>query len=114
MGKFILPNKPATNNPQGENHVDKGFISFDIKRSSYVYRQFNIEWYINQYILVDSLSDDKKWVFETEMIENFMPGGKARWTVVKISENKIETIFDVSFPGKEYNCFGTNRIRKLR
>jgi len=45
-------------------------------------------------------------VFETEMIENFVPGGKARWTIRKISESQIETTFDVSFPDKEFTCFG--------
>lgn len=104
---------PTANKPEGEHHVDKGFISFDKIRNTFVFRQFNNEGYVNQYLLVDSLSTDKKLVFETEIIENFMPGGKARWTVVKISDEEIETIFDVSFPGKEYSCFGTNRIKKV-
>lgn len=104
---------PTADKPKGEHHIDKGFISYDKIRDTYVFRQFNIEGYVNQYILVDSLSDDKKWVFETEIIENFVPGGKTRWTLVKISDLEIETIFDVSFPGKEYACFGTNRMRKV-
>jgi len=49
-------------------------------------------------------------VFETEEIENFVAGGKARWTIKKIADNKIETIFDVSFPNSEYTCFGTNNL----
>lgn len=104
---------PTANKPEGEHHVDKGFISFDKIRNSFVFRQFNNEGYVNQYVLVDSLSTEDKLVFETETIENFMPGGKARWTVVKISDKEIETIFDVSFPGKEYSCFGTNRMKKV-
>ncbi len=103
---------PSADKPEGEHHVDKGFISFDKIRNTFVFRQFNNEGYVNQYLLVDSLSAENKLVFETEIIENFMPGGKARWTVVKISDAEIETIFDVSFPGKDYSCFGTNRMRK--
>lgn len=103
---------PTASKPEGEHHVDKGFISFDKIRNTFVFRQFNNEGYVNQYLLVDSLSTDNKLVFETENIENFMPGGKARWTVVKISDEEIETIFDVLFPGKEYSCFGTNMMRK--
>lgn len=99
---------PTVEKPEGEHHIDKGFISFDKSRNKIVYRQFNSEGYINQYVLNDSLSDTSTLVFETEIIENFVPGGKARLTINKIGDNEIETVFDVSFPGKEYACFGTN------
>lgn len=69
-------------------------------------RQFQVEGYINQYILADSLSNDTMLVFESESIENFVPGGKARWTIKKISDNQIETIFDVAFPNSDYSCMG--------
>jgi len=88
-------------------------ISYDAERNVYVFRQFNIEGYVNQYLLIDSLSTDEKFVFETESIENFPSGGRARWTVIKKGEGKIETVFDVSFPGKEYTCFGTNRLYRI-
>lgn len=104
--------EPTEKNPEGEHHIDKGFISYDKIRKSIVFRQFNIEGYMNQYLLSDSLSNDSLLVFETELIENFLPGGKARWTIKKISETQIETIFDVSFPNKEYSCFGINNLNK--
>ena len=103
---------PTESKPEGETHIDHGFISFDKSRNTIVYRQFNNEGYINRYILVDSLSTDSTLVFETEEIENFVPGGKARWTIRKISENEIETIFDVSLPQRGYTCFGTNRLHR--
>lgn len=99
-------------NPEGEHHIDKGFISFNKNRKAIMFRQFNNEGYINQYILNDSLSNDTTLVFETESIENFMPDGKARWTIKKINDNQIETVFDVSFPGKEFACFGTNVLNR--
>lgn len=99
-------------NPEGEHHIDKGFISFDSSRKSIIFRQFNNEGYVNQYVLNDSISNDSILVFETEIIENFVPDGKARWTIKKISETEIETTFDVSFPNKEYSCFGINRLIK--
>lgn len=104
--------EPTEKNPEGEIHIDKGFISFDKIRKVIVFRQFNIEGYINQYILNDVLSTETTLIFETEIIENFMPGGKARWTINKINENEIETIFDVYFPGKDYTCFGINKLIK--
>lgn len=104
--------EPTEKNPKGEHHIDKGFISYDKSRNTIVFRQFNNEGYINQYILNDSLSNDSILVFETENIENFVPGGKARWTIKKVSENQIETTFDVSFPNKGYTCFGVNVLTK--
>jgi len=103
--------EPTEKNPKGEHHIDKGFMSFDKQRKVIVFRQFNNEGYFNQYILNDSLSSDSILVFETEIIENFVPNGKAKWTIRKINENEIETIFDVSF-GKEFSCFGTNKLIK--
>ncbi len=100
----------TTSNPEGETHSDIGFISYDSSRNLVVFRQFNKEGYINQYILNDSLSDDKKIIFVTESIENFVPGGKAKWTIKKISDKEIETIFDVYFPNKGFSCMGTNNL----
>jgi hypothetical protein len=60
----------------------------------------------------DSLSTESNLMFETEIIENFVEGGRARWTIKKISDYEIDTIFDVSFPGKEFACFGTNKLTK--
>ncbi len=104
--------KPTDNNHKGEHLTDWGMVSFDKSRKKIVFRQFINEGFVNQYILVDPLSNDTSLVFMTESIKNFMPGGKARWTINRKSENAIETIFDVSFPGKEYACFGTNQLNK--
>lgn len=106
--------KPTEKKLDGEHHIDKGIISFDKSRQAIVYRQFNIEGYVNHYILNNSLSSDTALVFETEIIENFMPGGKAKYTIVKLSNNRIETIFDLSLPGKEYACFGKNILTKIK
>ncbi|GAB2768948.1 hypothetical protein [Salinimicrobium soli] len=104
--------EPTEKNPEGEHHIDKGFISYDKRRQLIVYRQFNNEGYINQYVLNDSLSNGTKLVFESEIIENFVPGGKARWTIEKKSDTQIETTFDVSFPNKDYTCLGVNKLTK--
>jgi len=99
-------------NSTGEYHIDKGFISYDKSREKIVFRQFNNEGYINQYLLNDALSSAKEIIFETEIIENFIPGGKARWTIKIIDENKMETKFEVSFPNKTYSCLGTTILNK--
>ncbi len=103
--------EPTEKNPKGEHHLDKGFISYDKGRKLIILREFNSEGYFNQYVLNDSISDENTLVFETEFIENFVPNGKAKLTIKKISENEIETVFDVSF-GKDYSCFGDNKLIK--
>jgi len=104
--------EPTERNPKGEHHIDKGYVSFDKARKLIVFRQFNNEGYINQYVLNDSLSNDQLFVFETETIENFVPGGKVQWIIKLISEKEIETTFNVSFPNKDYTCFGVNTLIK--
>jgi hypothetical protein len=104
--------EPTEEKPEGEHHIDHGFISFDNSRKKLIYRQFNNEGYINTYLLNESSSTENSLIFETENIENFVPGGKARFTIKKISDSQIETTFDVSFPNKAYTCFGTNNLNK--
>jgi predicted enzyme related to lactoylglutathione lyase len=99
-------------NPQGDHHIDNGFISYDKDRGTLVYRQFNNEGYINQYVLNDTLSSDSELVFETESIENFVPNGKARITIRRIADDTMETVFDVSFPNSGYTCFSTNQLKR--
>lgn len=115
-GKFIeITNdakfEPTEKKPDGEHHIDKGYISYDTKRDLIVCRQFFIEGFVIQYILNDSISSDSYLVFDSEHIEN-MPGGKARWTIKKISETEFEDAFEVAFPGKDFMCLGTNQLYK--
>ena len=70
--------EPTESRPEGENHIDWGIVSFDKQRNKIIFRQFNIEGYVNQYVLNDSLSNESKLIFETEIIENFVEGGSAR------------------------------------
>src|SRR5215216_1503063 len=45
--KSIYP--PSKENPKGEVHEDRGFISYDKSRKTFVLRQFHIEGFVNQY-----------------------------------------------------------------
>ncbi len=103
--------QPSEKHPEGEFHQDWGMISYEKSRQKYIFRQFHNEGYVIQYILDDSLSNSTSLVFISEVIDNFVPGGRARYTINLIGENQIETLFDVSF-GQEYSCFGKNSLRK--
>lgn len=107
--------EPTSEKTKGAYHLDKGFISYDHERNKYVYRQFNTEGNVNQFILTSPLSDENELVFETEKMENFERGGKARFTIKKISENEIETIYEVSTPEKEeFVRYGTYHLKRVK
>ncbi|OFX89204.1 MAG: hypothetical protein A2W99_01575 [Bacteroidetes bacterium GWF2_33_16] len=114
-GKYIEVNHhseftPTPKKPEGEIHDDWGIISFDKHNGKYIYRQFNNEGYYNQYVLNDSLSNDNLLIFETELMENFVIGSKAKFTIKRINEMEMETIFELYFPGKEYATYGKNKL----
>ena len=54
--------EPTEQIPEGEIHDDWGMISFDNSRKKYVFRQFHVEGFVNQYILIDSLSNETTFV----------------------------------------------------
>ena len=104
--------EPTKSRPKGDKHTDWGILSFDKKRKKVIYRQFHSEGYVHRYVLNDSLSTDTQLIFETETIENFIEGGKSRWTIRKHSDKEIEIRFDVCVPGKESAYYNTHRLRK--
>lgn len=93
--------EPSEKYPKGEVHIDKGYISFDGFRKKIIYRQFNIEGYVNQYVLDNP--EKGKFVFETESVENVPPGFRARITFEIVDENTFKEGFELAAPGKEYS-----------
>jgi len=39
---------PQAKNPKGEQHEDRGFISYDKARKKFVLRQFHVEGFVNR------------------------------------------------------------------
>ena len=96
---------PQEKNPKGELHEDWGFISYDQLRKAYVFRQFHVEGFVNQYICIGPSADGKTFVFLSEAIENIPPGFKTRLTYRILDENSFEQTFDLAAPGKELACY---------
>jgi len=105
---------PSEDSPEGEIHEDRGFISYDRYREKYVFRQFHVEGFVNQYVLDTLSSDDKIFVFNSEQIENAPPGTKANLTITIAHENEIMTNSNVAFPGKEFQCYSKNHLKRKR
>jgi hypothetical protein len=113
-GKFLqVKNKSVyatqPNNPKGETHEDIGLISYDMRRKVYVFRQFHGEGFVNQYVLDTLLSDNKKFVFVTESIENIPPGWRAKEIYIMLSANEFEEIFELAEPGKDFEVYSKSR-----
>lgn len=69
---------PQPKNPKGEIHEDWGMISYDKTRKQFVFRQFHIEGFVNQYVSTSISGDGKTIVFTSEGIENIPTGWRAR------------------------------------
>ena len=90
--------------PKGYVHEDVGYISYDKARKTFVFRQFHMEGFVNQYVL-DSLSSDKKtMVFVSEAIENIPKGWRAREMYI-MGENTLNEVFSLAELGKDFETY---------
>jgi hypothetical protein len=103
--------EPQEKNPKGENHEDLGFFSYDRTRKKIVFRQFHIEGFINQYVLEDT-SGEGELVFTSEQIENAPPGLKAKLSFKRLNADGLEVSFELAFPGREFDCYSLNILKR--
>ena len=106
--------EPQEKNPKGEVHEDWGFFSYDMFRKKFVFRQFHIEGFINQYVLEQISDDGKTLVFDSEQFENAPPGWKARITYKIVDDNNLEESFDLATPGKALQCYILNFLERKK
>jgi hypothetical protein len=123
--EFVLNNKflflqnksiyePQENNPNGEVHEDWGFISYDRARETYVFRQFHIEGFVNQYLLERIAEDGQSISFVTEEIENISPGWQAKESYRIIGPDEFVEVFELAAPGKGFKIYSESRFYRVR
>jgi len=103
---------PSQQNAKGEVHEDKGFISYDRARKTFVLRQFHIEGFVNQYKLESISQDGKTIVFISEAIENIPAGFRAKETYRITGDNEFTEIFEIAEPGKEFEVYSKATLRR--
>ena len=103
---------PQDRNPRGETHEDWGLISFDQARKKFVFRQFHGEGFVSQYVLISQSPDKKKFIFETEHIENIPAGWRARESLTIIGPDEFVEVFELAAPGKEFELYSENRYKR--
>lgn len=102
---------PQELSPQGDNHEELGIFSFDAARSKFVYRQFVVEGFVNQYVC-EMESEQRKFVCVTESVEN--GGGlRARWTMTMVNDYVVDEIFELAELGGELRVFFRNRWERM-
>jgi hypothetical protein len=112
VNRTVYP--PQEKNTKGETHEDVGYISFDRGRKRFVFRQFHIEGYVNQYVSESVAPGGNRWVFVSETIENIPAGWRARETYVIHGPDEFEEVFELAPPGKEFELYSRSRLARVR
>jgi hypothetical protein len=101
-------------NPRGEIHEDWGLISYDRARETYVFRQFHVEGFVNQYKL-DKIAEDGQMIsFATEGIKNIAPGWKAKESYRILGPDEFIEVFELAPPDKESKIYTENHFQRVR
>lgn len=104
---------PSKRNPKGEVHEDLGFLSHDNLRNCFVFRQFHVEGFVNQYRL-DTISEDGTMIiFISEAIENISEGWQAKETYQIIGEDEFIETFELAAPNQPFNVYTTVTLRRF-
>src|SRR5215211_2129544 len=99
--KFIFVRSKSTydrqeKNPKGEVHEEWGFLSYDRARETFIFRQFHVEGFVNQYVLNELAEDSQTIGFITEGIENIPPGWLARETYRILGPDEFVEVFEIA------------------
>jgi len=104
---------PQEKNPNGEIHEDWGLISLDRTGEIYVFRQFHIEGFVNQYLLDKIAEDGQSISFVTEAVENTPAGWKARETDRRFGPDEFIEVFELASPGKEFEIYSESHFQRV-
>jgi hypothetical protein len=117
-GKFLEVRSKSTyppqdRNPQGEIHEEVGLISYDTLRKTFIFRQFHVEGFVNQYVLDYLAPDGQTIIFTTESIENIPSGWRARETYQLVNPDEFTETFELAAPAKEFEVYSTTRLKRI-
>jgi hypothetical protein len=105
---------PQPKNPKGEIHEDWGMISFDKSRKQFVFRQFHVEGFVNQYVTTADSADGKAIIFTSESIENIPAGFRARETYKILGPDEFTEVFEIAEPGREFELYSEGHFKRKK
>ena len=100
-------------NPSGEIHENWDIFSYDKIRAKFVLRQFHAEDITNTYTLDSSKVARGLLEFETEAIENFGIGWRAKEEYKIVNGNEFIEIFYLAASGEEYSESVRNTFKRI-
>lgn len=106
--------EPQPKNPKGEIHEDWSMISFDKSRKQFVFRQFHVEGFVNEYVSTSISADGKTIVLTSESIENIPAGWRARETYRIVGPDEFTETFELAEPGKDFQIYTECRFRRKK
>lgn len=106
--------EPQQKTPNGEVHEDTGIMSFDRSRKKFVFRQFHVEGFVNQYASEAVPPEAKTVVFTSEAIENIPSGWRARETYKILGPDEFEAVFELAEPGKGFELYSRSRLKRKK
>ena len=105
---------PQEKNPRGEVHEDRGFMSWDRSRRRFVFRQFHVEGFVNQYVADSVAASADSIVFRSEAIENIPDGYRARETYRILGPDEFLERFEMAKPSGEFAVYSESRFKRKR
>ena len=105
--------EPQERNPEGEVHLDVGYISYDGVRETFVLREFHVEGYVNQYRLESLSPDGGTFVFVSESIENLPEGWQVRLRLRLLDENAYGMTFEIAPPEGDFIMFLEGTLNRV-
>jgi hypothetical protein len=114
IGKNTSTYEKQEKNPKGEIHDHWDIVSYDKVRAKYVFRQFHAEDITNTFSLDSLKAAEGILEFESESIENFKEGWRAKEVYKIINEDEFIEIFYLASPGKEYTENIRNTLKRVK
>jgi hypothetical protein len=105
---------PQEKNPKGEVHEDRGLVSWDRARRRFVFRQFHVEGFVNQYVADSVAASPDSIVFRSEAIENIPPGYRARETYRILGPDEFVERFEMAEPNAEFAVYSEARFKRKK
>lgn len=87
-------------------------ISYDRGREALVLRQFHVEGFANQYVLVADKSTPARLAFASDNFENFSNRWRARETYEVLGPDEFTATFELAAPDKPFEAYSKNHFRR--
>ncbi len=103
---------PQEGLPDGDDHEDWTWFSYDGERGTYVVRQFNSEGYVNRFVMEEGSTVPDRMTFVLEAAENAR-GGTGRLTYRIIDADTFDESFEFAWPDSDQRFTVSNRWTRV-